>query len=135
MTDMNTIRAPRVRAVEGPCRVFLVRHGTTRMNVENRYRGRADVPLDAQGYQEAVDAARTLSSAGLTAIYTGPLRRTGPCRSRSGRRTRACARRRRPPGTPARPGAHRRDLDSGSRHSCAWSRGARGRRDTVLPRL
>jgi broad specificity phosphatase PhoE len=76
MTDVNTIRAPRVRAVEGPCRVFLVRHGTTRMNVENRYRGRADVPLDAQGYQEAVDAARTLSSAGLTAIYTGPLRRT-----------------------------------------------------------
>jgi broad specificity phosphatase PhoE len=76
MTDVNTIRTPRVRAVEGPCRVFLVRHGTTRMNVENRYRGRADVPLDAQGYQEAVDAARTLSSAGLTAIYTGPLRRT-----------------------------------------------------------
>jgi broad specificity phosphatase PhoE len=74
MSEVTTVRAPRV--VEGPCRIFLVRHGTTRMNVENRYRGRADVPLDAQGYQEAVDAARTLSSAGLTAIYTGPLRRT-----------------------------------------------------------
>jgi broad specificity phosphatase PhoE len=76
MTDLDHMRSPRVRAVEGPCRVFLVRHGTTRMNVENRYRGRADVPLDAQGYQEAVDAARTLSSAGLTAVYVGPLRRT-----------------------------------------------------------
>jgi broad specificity phosphatase PhoE len=65
-----------VRAIEGPCRVLLVRHGTTRMNVENRYRGRWDVPLDAQGYQEAVDAARALSDAGLTAVYTGPLRRT-----------------------------------------------------------
>lgn len=65
-----------VRAVEGPCRVLLVRHGTTRMNVDNRYRGRWDVPLDAQGYQEAVDAARALSNAGLTAVYSGPLRRT-----------------------------------------------------------
>ncbi len=65
-----------MRAIEGPCRVLLVRHGTTRMNVENRYRGRWDVPLDAQGYQEAVDAARALSDAGLTAVYAGPLRRT-----------------------------------------------------------
>ena len=46
------------------------------MNVENRYRGRRDVPLDAQGYQDAVDAARQLSGAGLTAVYCGPLRRT-----------------------------------------------------------
>jgi broad specificity phosphatase PhoE len=46
------------------------------MNVENRYRGRCDVPLDAQGYQDAVDAARQLSGVGLTAVYTGPLRRT-----------------------------------------------------------
>jgi broad specificity phosphatase PhoE len=44
--------------------------------VQNRYRGRCDVPLDAQGYQDAVDAARRLSDAGLTAVYTGPLRRT-----------------------------------------------------------
>src|SRR5438093_10903469 len=58
------------------CRLFVIRHGTTTMNVENRYRGRRDVPLDAQGYQDAVDAARQLSSAGLTAVYTGPLRRT-----------------------------------------------------------
>jgi broad specificity phosphatase PhoE len=58
------------------CRLFLVRHGTTTMNVENRYRGRRDIPLDAQGYQDAVDAARQLSGIGLTAVYTGPLRRT-----------------------------------------------------------
>lgn len=60
----------------GTCRLYLVRHGTTTMNVENRYRGRCDIPLDAQGYQDAVDAARQLSGAGLTAVYTGPLRRT-----------------------------------------------------------
>src|SRR6476661_11273999 len=58
------------------CTLYVVRHGTTTMNVENRYRGRCDVPLDAQGYQDAVDAARRLSDAGLTAVYTGPLRRT-----------------------------------------------------------
>src|SRR6266705_3587250 len=58
------------------CLVYLVRHGTTTMNVENRYRGRRDVPLDAQGYQDAVDAARQLSKVALTAVYTGPLRRT-----------------------------------------------------------
>ena len=60
----------------GMCRLYLVRHGTTTLNVENRYRGRRDIPLDAQGYQDAVDAARHLSCAGLTAVYTGPLRRT-----------------------------------------------------------
>src|SRR3954453_15292841 len=46
------------------------------MNVENRYRGRRDVPLDAQGYQDAVDAARLLSGVGVASVYTGPLRRT-----------------------------------------------------------
>src|SRR5438552_17491388 len=58
------------------CRLYLVRHGTTKLNVQNRYRGRRDIPLDAQGYQDAVDAARRLSNVGLTAVYTGPLRRT-----------------------------------------------------------
>jgi broad specificity phosphatase PhoE len=63
---------------QGPaaCRLYLVRHGTTTLNVENRYRGRRDIPLDAQGYQDAVDAARRLSGEGLAAVYTGPLRRT-----------------------------------------------------------
>jgi broad specificity phosphatase PhoE len=60
----------------GACRLYLVRHGTTTMNVENRYRGRRDIPLDAQGYQDAVDAARRLSTADVAAVYTGPLRRT-----------------------------------------------------------
>src|SRR5439155_25915573 len=64
---------PRKAAI---CRLYVIRHGTTTMNVENRYRGRRDIPLDAQGYQDAVDAARRLSNVGLTAVYTGPLRRT-----------------------------------------------------------
>jgi broad specificity phosphatase PhoE len=75
------IVAPRTPAEELPlgaktCMMYVVRHGTTTMNVENRYRGRCDVPLDAQGYQDAVDAARQLSHMGLRAVYTGGLRRT-----------------------------------------------------------
>src|ERR671930_723547 len=74
----NQLEAPvGVRTAEPTtCQLYLVRHVTTTMNVENRYRGRRDVPLDAQGYQDAVDAARALSRTGLAAVYTGPLRRT-----------------------------------------------------------
>ncbi len=67
---------PRDSSAADPATVYVVRHGTTTMNVENRYRGRRDIPLDAQGYQDAVDAARTLSGKGLSAVYTGGLRRT-----------------------------------------------------------
>jgi broad specificity phosphatase PhoE len=66
----------RTHELSTTCRMFLVRHGTTTLNVENRYRGRRDIPLDAQGYEDAVGAARRLSNVGLAAVYTGPLRRT-----------------------------------------------------------
>jgi broad specificity phosphatase PhoE len=72
LASAQVLQEPRVDA----CRLYLVRHGTTTLNVENRYRGRRDIPLDAQGYQDAVDAARRLSAEGLAAVYTGPLRRT-----------------------------------------------------------
>src|SRR6266566_8905478 len=77
MTEQVLVPArPLAEPPAGACRLYLIRHGTTTMNVENRYRGRRDVPLDAQGYQDAVDAARHLSGVGLSAVYTGPLRRT-----------------------------------------------------------
>jgi broad specificity phosphatase PhoE len=77
MTEQLQLAPARVTERKaGACRLYVVRHGTTTMNVENRYRGRRDIPLDAQGYQDAVDAARQLSKVGLTAVYTGPLRRT-----------------------------------------------------------
>jgi broad specificity phosphatase PhoE len=65
---------PPVRA--NVAELYLVRHGTTTLNIQNRYRGRRDVPLDAQGWADAVDAARALSPLNLTAVYAGPLRRT-----------------------------------------------------------
>jgi broad specificity phosphatase PhoE len=74
--DPTGLLLSEARPAVGECKLFLVRHGTTTLNVQNRYRGRRDIPLDAQGYQDAVDAARQLSAVGLTAVYTGPLRRT-----------------------------------------------------------
>src|SRR2546429_6968135 len=77
MTEQVLVPArPLAGSLAEVCRIYLVRQGTTTLNVENRYRGRRDIPLDAQGYQDAVDAARRLSGVGLAAVYTGPLRRT-----------------------------------------------------------
>ena len=59
----------------GPCRIHLVRHGRTVMNVSVRFRGRLDVPLDEVGREEAKEAARNLSGLPLTAVYTSPLQR------------------------------------------------------------
>ena len=52
---------------ENVAELYLIRHGTTTLNVQNRYRGRRDVPLDAQGWADAVEAARALSTVGLSA--------------------------------------------------------------------
>ena len=76
MTNQLLASARLLEQQADTCRLDLIRHGTTTLNVENRYRGRRDIPLDAQGYQDAVDAARHLSRARLNAVYTGPLRRT-----------------------------------------------------------
>jgi broad specificity phosphatase PhoE len=75
ITKPVTSARPVPGSLAGTCRLFLVRHGTTIASTQNRYRGRRDIPLDVQGYQDAADAARSLSRAGLTAVYTSPLRR------------------------------------------------------------
>jgi broad specificity phosphatase PhoE len=66
---------PITAAVSEPCRIYLVRHGTTMLNRANRYRGRIDVPLDEGGWRDAWTAAGTLEKVGLQAVYSSPLRR------------------------------------------------------------
>ena len=61
--------------ISRPTRIHLIRHGTTLLNRENRYRGRRDVPLDQGGWEDAWGAARVLESQGIEAVYTSPLRR------------------------------------------------------------
>lgn len=76
MTPHPITEAAGHRQQADTCRLYLIRHGTTTLNGDNRYRGRRDIPLDAQGYEDAVKTARLLCDVGLTAVYAGPLRRT-----------------------------------------------------------
>lgn len=56
-------------------RLFVVRHGETDWNVEGRYQGQADPPLNARGLAQAEEAAARLENAGIDVIYTSPLQR------------------------------------------------------------
>jgi len=56
--------------------VLLIRHGQTAWNVEERPRGRADVPLDEAGRQQAEATARYIAARWtLSRVYTSPLSR------------------------------------------------------------
>jgi broad specificity phosphatase PhoE len=53
----------------------LVRHGETAWNVEGRYQGSADVPLNATGRRQARALAAQLRSEPIAAVYASTLRR------------------------------------------------------------
>jgi broad specificity phosphatase PhoE len=57
-------------------RLILIRHGETDWNVENRWQGQADVPLNANGRAQAHQVAERLKNDGLQAIYASDLERT-----------------------------------------------------------
>ena len=57
-------------------KVYLVRHGQTAWNVGEIFRGRADIPLDETGKQEAHLAGEALKDETLHAIYSSPLSRS-----------------------------------------------------------
>lgn len=57
-------------------RILLVRHGQTEWNREERFRGRADVPLNAVGLAQAEAAGRRVASEWQpAAMYASPLSR------------------------------------------------------------
>lgn len=56
-------------------RLILIRHGETDWNVEGRYQGQADPPLNARGETQARRLAEELRGVGLDVLYTSPLRR------------------------------------------------------------
>jgi broad specificity phosphatase PhoE len=58
-----------------PTRLFLIRHGETGWNVEGRYQGQADPPLNDQGLRQANSLAHRLRGRGLDVLYTSPLLR------------------------------------------------------------
>jgi len=55
--------------------LYLIRHGETDWNVEGRWQGHADVPLNERGLQQAAQIAQKLTGAGLAAIYSSDLQR------------------------------------------------------------
>ncbi|WP_433223964.1 histidine phosphatase family protein [Microtetraspora malaysiensis] len=56
-------------------RVVCLRHGQTRWNVEQRFQGHSDIPLDVAGVAQAARAASLLAGLGPTAIVSSDLQR------------------------------------------------------------
>ena len=57
-------------------RFIFVRHGQTEWNRVERFRGRADIPLNATGMEQAQRASARLAETSIAAIYASPLSRT-----------------------------------------------------------
>ena len=56
--------------------IVLIRHGETDWNIEGRYQGQADPPLNSQGVLQAQQLTLELQNSGIEVIYTSPLLRT-----------------------------------------------------------
>jgi probable phosphoglycerate mutase len=61
--------------VQEPTRLFVLRHGQTDWNVDQRIQGQLDVPLNAAGRWQAGQLARALQEEALAAIYSSDLSR------------------------------------------------------------
>jgi broad specificity phosphatase PhoE len=57
-------------------KVYVVRHGQTAWNLEEVFRGRADIPLDETGKKEVHLAGEALKDETLHAVYSSPLSRS-----------------------------------------------------------
>lgn len=56
-------------------RLILVRHGQTNWNIEGKWQGHSDIPLNDVGKQQAVDAANELREEKIDHIYSSDLKR------------------------------------------------------------
>lgn len=55
--------------------IILARHGETRWNVGEVFRGRADIPLNENGQRQAALLGRYLETADIRAVHSSPLKR------------------------------------------------------------
>ncbi|WP_310603232.1 histidine phosphatase family protein [Anaerosporobacter sp.] len=56
-------------------KIYLVRHGETDWNIERRFQGLEDIPLNETGKKQAKECAQALTSTSFEAIYSSPLQR------------------------------------------------------------
>lgn len=56
-------------------KIYLVRHGLTDWNIERRFQGIEDIPLNDTGRKQARDCGQALTSLSFVAIYASPLQR------------------------------------------------------------
>lgn len=56
-------------------KLVLIRHGQSIWNLQNRFTGWIDVPLSAQGVEEAREAAKKIGAIKIDVAYTSALRR------------------------------------------------------------
>ncbi|MHB1159171.1 MAG: histidine phosphatase family protein [Chloroflexota bacterium] len=69
----STPPPPHPRREGGGITLILVRHGETDWNLEGRYQGSVDVPLNATGREQAEGVAVGLSGQRMDAVYSSPL--------------------------------------------------------------
>jgi broad specificity phosphatase PhoE len=56
--------------------IYLIRHGATAANLENRFAGRTAEELNQSGCQQIEEVGRRLADKGITSIIASPLKRT-----------------------------------------------------------
>lgn len=54
-------------------RFILLRHGETDWNVQRKYQGHADIPLNENGVQQALDAAESLKNESFDVVFCSDL--------------------------------------------------------------